>query len=93
MASDEDLNDNNNYSHFFIKSLKYFSNLLQNIFDEKKKDFYHKFFRILKKIKNEAFLQGLLNEKKTQTFNQSKNEEKNEEKENKNINIKFENIK
>ena len=93
LASDEDLNDNNNYSHFFIKSLKYFSNLLQNIFDEKKKDFYHKFFRILKKIKNEAFLQGLLNEKKTQTFNQSKNEEKNEEKENKNINIKFENIK
>jgi hypothetical protein len=82
--SDEDNNKTiNNYSHFFIQSVKYFSDLLQSIFEDKKKDFYHKFFKILKKIKNEAFLQGLINEKKYQTLNQSKIEKKEEEQEDK----------
>ena len=82
--SDEDNSKTiNNYSHFFIQSVKYFSDLLQSIFEDKKKDFYHKFFKILKKIKNEAFLQGLMNEKKYQTLNQSKIEKKEEEKEDK----------
>ena len=81
LVSEEDFNKSgNNFSHYFIQSLKYFSNLLQSIFDEKKKDSYHKFFKTLKKIKNEAFLQGLINEKKS-TLSQSKNEEMNEEKE------------
>ena len=81
LVSEEDFNKSgNNFSNYFIQSLKYFSNLLQSIFDEKKKDSYHKFFKTLKKIKNEAFLQGLINEKKS-TLSQSKNEEMNEEKE------------
>ena len=83
LVSDEDANKTgNNLSHFFIQSVKYFSNLLQNIFDDKKKDSYHQFFKILKKIKNDFLLQGLINEKKSRTLNQSKNEEKEDEKEN-----------
>ena len=83
LVSDEDANKTgNNLSHFFIQSVKYFSNLLQNIFDDKKKDSYHQFFKILKKIKNDFLLQGLINEKKSRTLNQSKNEEKDDEKEN-----------
>ena len=81
LISDEDIGKSiNNFSHYFIQSIKYFSNLLQSIFDDKKKDSFHKFFKALKKIKNEMFLQGLINEKKS-TLSQSKNKEKNDEKE------------
>ena len=83
LVSDEDINKTvNSFSNFFIQSIKYFANLLQNIFNDKKKDSYHKFFKTLKKIKNEFLLQGLINEKKSQTLNQSKNEEKEDKKEN-----------
>ena len=77
LSSDEEINKNkNNYSHYFIQSTKYISNLLQSIFDDKKKDSFNKFFKILKKIKNEAFLQGIINEKNSETLNKTKNEEK-----------------
>ena len=77
LSSDEEINKNkNNYSHYFIQSIKYISNLLQSIFDDKKKDSFNKFFKILKKIKNEAFLQGIINEKNYETLNKTKNEEK-----------------
>ena len=77
LSSDEETNKNkNNYSHYFIQSIKYISNLLQSIFDDKKKDSFNKFFKILKKIKNEAFLQGIINEKNYETLNKIKNEEK-----------------
>ena len=36
------------------------------------------FFKTMKKIKNEAFLKGLMNQKKFQTFNRLKDEEENE---------------
>ena len=75
LSSDEETNKNN-YSHYFIQSIKYISNLLQSIFDDKKKDSFNKFFKILKKIKNEAFLQGIINEKNSETLNKTKNEEK-----------------
>ena len=80
--SDEENNTNkNNYSHYFIQSIKYISNLLQSIFDDKKKDSYHRFFKILKKIKNEAFLQGIINEKNSETLSKTKNEENDKSKE------------
>ena len=85
LISDEDKENKNinNYSHYFIQSIKYISNLLQNILDDKKKDSYYRFFKILKKIKNEAFLQGIINEKKFETLSKSKNEQNEEEKEEK----------
>ena len=78
LSSDEEIskNINNNYSHYFIQSIKYISTLLQSIFDDKKKDSFNKFFKTLKKIKNEAFLQGIINEKNSETLNKTKNEEK-----------------
>ena len=72
----EESNKNGNYSHFFIQSVKYVSNFLQNIFDDKKKDTYFQFLKILKKIKNESFLRGLINQKKYQTLNKLKGDEK-----------------
>ena len=76
----EEENCNGNYSHFFIQSLKYVTNFLQCIFDDKKKDIFFQFFKILKRIKNESFLKGLINQKKYQTLNKLKdeNEEENE---------------
>ena len=80
--SDEENNTNkNNYRDYFIQSIKYISNLLQSIFDDKKKDSYHRFFKILKKIKNEAFLQGIINEKNSETLSKTKNEENDKSKE------------
>jgi hypothetical protein len=67
----------NNYSHFFIQSIKYVSNFLQSIFDDKKKDFYFQFIKILKKIKNEAFLRGLMNQKKLNSLNRTKDNDSN----------------
>ena len=91
--SDEDTSKHgNNYSHFYIQSIKYVSNYLQSIFDDKKKDMYFKFFKILKKIKNEAFLRGLMNQKKFQTLNKSKEEEKKNKKNEKNDNSISEDI-
>ena len=75
--SDEELSKKgNNYTHFFIQSIKYVSNFLQSIFDDKKKDMYFQFMKVLKKIKNEAFLRGLINQKKFQDLSKVKGEEK-----------------
>ena len=76
LLSEESNKNGNNYSHFFIQSVKYVSNYLQSIFDDKKKDIYFQFLKILKKIKNESFLRGLINQKKYQTLNKLKEEEK-----------------
>ena len=77
LSSDEEINKKmNNYTHYFIQSIKYISNLLQSIFDDKKKDSFNKFFKILKKIKNEALLQGIIKEKNSETLNKTKNDEK-----------------
>ena len=73
--SEEELYTNGNYSYFFIQSIKYITTYLQNIFDDKKKDLYFQFFKILKKIKNEAFLKGLINQKKFQDLSKLIGEE------------------
>ena len=83
LLSEEDINkgkNGNNYSHFFIQSIKYVSNYLQSIFDDKKKDMYFQFIKTLKKIKNESFLRGLINQKKYQTLNKLKDDEKDKSK-------------
>jgi hypothetical protein len=76
--SEEEIIKNGNFTHFFIQSVKYLTSYLQSIFDDKKKDICFRFFKTLKKIKNEAFLKGLINQKKFQTFNRLKEEEENE---------------
>ena len=83
IISDEENLKNGNYSYFFIQSIKYFINFLHSILSDKKKSLYFSFFKILKKIKNDSYLKGLIIQKKTQTFNKSK-EENEENKENKN---------
>jgi len=78
--SDDDLSKNgSNYSHFYIQSIKYVSNFLQSIFDDKKRDMYFQFLKLLKKIKNESFLKGLINQKKFQTLNKLKDDGKESE--------------
>ena len=76
--SEEEIIKNGNFTHFFIQSVKYLTSYLQSIFDDKKKDICFHFFKTLKKIKNEAFLKGLINQKNFQTFNKLKEEEENE---------------
>ena len=76
--SEEEIIKNGNFTHFFIQSVKYLTSYLQSIFDDKKKDICFHFFKTMKKIKNEAFLKGLMNQKKFQTFNRLKDEEENE---------------
>ena len=79
LISEEEMSRNKRgkpYSHFFMQSIKYGSNYLQSIFNDKKKAMYFHFLKSLKKIKNEAFLRGLINQKKNQTLNQSNNDEK-----------------
>ena len=84
LSEEETSKIGNNYSHFFIQSIKYVSNYLQNIFDDKKKDMYFQFLKILKKIKNESFLRGLINQKKFQTLTKLKEDEKDNQSENNN---------
>ena len=91
ISEEEQTKNTNRFSHFFLKSIKYFVNLLQNILDDKKKDSYNKFFKIMRKIKNDSYLQGLINEKKHQNLNKSKNEEKDNKKKKENIIEKKEN--
>ena len=83
IISDEEKLKNGNYSYFFIQSIKYFIGFLHSILSDKKKFLYFSFFKILKKIKNDSYLKGLIIQKKTQTFNKLK-EENEENKENKN---------
>ena len=81
--SEEEISRNGNkYSHFFIQSIKYVSSFLQSIFDDKKRDIYFQFFKILKKIKNEAFLKGLISQKNFHNLNNFKNEPKGNENKN-----------
>ena len=68
IISDEDNYNKRNFSNFFIQSIKYITNFLQNIFDDKKKAIFFQFFKILKKIKNDSFLKGLINQKKLQAI-------------------------
>ena len=76
--SEEEIYKNGNFTHFFIQSVKYLTSYLQSVFDDKRKDLCFYFFKTLKKIKNEAFLKGLMNQKKFQAFNRLKEEEENE---------------
>ena len=73
---------NGHYNQFFIQSLKYVTSFLQSILDDKKKDIFFQFFKILKRIKNDSFLKGLMNQKKMQNLNKFK--DNNNEEENKN---------
>ena len=76
--SEEGINKNGiTYSHFYIQSIKYVSNFLQSIFDDKKRDMYFQFLKILKKIKNESFLRGLIIQKKSQNINKLKDDDNN----------------
>ena len=78
--SDDDISKNgSNYSHFYIQSIKYVSNFLQSIFDDKRRDMYFQFLKLLKKIKNDSFLKGLINQKKFQTLNRLKDDGKENE--------------
>ena len=81
IISDEENLKNGNYSYFFIQSIKYFIGFLNSILSDKKKTLYFSFFKILKRIKNESFLKGLINQKKTQSLKRLK-EEDNKEKNN-----------
>ena len=76
VLSEEDNLKNGNFSYFFIQSIIYFIGFLHSIFSDKKKALYFHFFKILKKIKNESFLKGLISQKMTQTLNKLKEEEK-----------------
>ena len=76
--SEEEIIKNGNFTHFYIQSVKYLTSYLQSIFDDKKKDTCFHFFKTLRKIKNDAFLKGLINQKKFQTFNKLNDEEENE---------------
>ena len=71
--SEEGINKNGNtYNHFYIQSIKYICKFLQNIFNDKKRDMYFQFMKILKKIQNDSFLKGLIIQKKSQNINNSK---------------------
>ena len=73
--SDEEYIKNGNYSYFFIQSIKYFISFLNSILSDKKKVLYFSFFKTLKKIKNDSFLKGLMDQKKTQSLNRIKEDE------------------
>ena len=78
VISEEEICKNGNYSHFFIQSVKYMANFLQSVIKDKKKDLSFQFFKILKRIKNEAFLKGLMNQKNFQSVSKLKEDEENE---------------
>ena len=82
IISEEDNYNNGNYSHFYIQTIKYVTNFLQSIMDDKKKDISFQFFKILKRIKNDSFLKGLINQKKLQALNKYKDNNDEEENEN-----------
>ena len=79
IISDEENLKNGNYSYFFIQSIKYFIGFLQSIFNDKKKSLYFSFFKVLKKIKNDSYLKGLMSQKKIQALNKAKNESENKD--------------
>ena len=78
IISEEEICKNGNYSHFFIQSVKYVTNFLQSVINDKKKDLSFQFFKILKRIKNEAFLKGLMSQKNFQSVSKLKDDEENE---------------
>ena len=78
VISEEEIYKNGNYSHFFIQSVKYVTNFLQSVINDKKKDLAFQFFKILKRIKNEAFLKGLMSQKNFQSVSKLKDDEENE---------------
>jgi hypothetical protein len=78
VISEEEICKNGNYSHFFIQSVKYVTNFLQSVINDKKKDLSFQFFKILKRIKNEAFIKGLMNQKNFQSLSKLKDDEENE---------------
>jgi hypothetical protein len=78
VISEEEICKNGNYSHFFIQSVKYVTNFLQSVINDKKKDLSFQFFKILKRIKNEAFLKGLMNQKNLENLSKLKDDEENE---------------
>ena len=65
-----------NFNNIYIQSIKYMTNLLQSIFNEKERDIIFKIFKILKRIKNDAFLKGLINQKKLEKLKEEKIGEK-----------------
>jgi hypothetical protein len=54
------------------------TNFLQNVINDKKKDLSFQFFKILKRIKNDAFIKGLMNQKNFQSLSKLKDDEENE---------------
>ena len=80
IISDEDNLKNGNYSYYFLQSIKFIICLLHSIISDKKKTLYFQFFKILKKIKNDSFLKGLIIQKKTQNIDKKREVEKNKEK-------------
>ena len=85
ILSEEENHKNGNYNSKQI--VKYVTTFLQSFLDDKKKDKYFQFFKTLKRIKNEAFLKGLINQKKNQGFKiikQDKDNDNEEENENEN---------
>ena len=78
VISEEEICKNGNYTHFFIQSVKYVTNFLQSVINDKKKDLSFQFFKILKRIKNEAFIKGLMNQKNSKSVSKLKDDEENE---------------
>ena len=76
IISDEENFKNGHYSYYFLQSIKFTICLLHSIIGDKKKSLYFQFFKILKKIKNDSYLKGLIIQKKNQIEN-SKKERKN----------------
>ena len=64
--------NNKNYNNYFNQSVKYITNYLQNILDDKKRGYAYDFIKILKKIKNNSFLNNLITQKKNCALNNNK---------------------
>ena len=64
--------DNRNYNNYFNQSIKYITNYLQNILDDKKRGYAYILIKALKKIKNNSFLNTLITQKKFCVLNENK---------------------
>ena len=79
MLSEEDNFHHMNFNNYFIQSIKYLTGYLQNILDDKKRDYAYILIKSLKKKKNNSYLNNLINQKKLQKekskFQQNENGE------------------
>ena len=60
------------FNNFFTQSIIYLTNYLQNILDDRKRDYTYNFIKLLKKKKNDSFLLNLISQKKLHDSNNIK---------------------